>query len=135
MSDTPTTAEEAEYAVYDRFGLIRDQMSRATAVDQLRFLEEKYPNDGPHRICRLVECDENGAPTPDALADLNGGEWVQPNNGFHSAWWHDTEPSDEDPPSAVWRCEGFPVNAPPNDNPPPGYRPMFVFVPRKATNG
>ena len=115
MSDTPTTAEEVITEAY-----------QAWVVASLR---PGIHDDWPAAVVAALRN------SPDALADLNGGEWVQPNNGFHSAWWHDTEPSDEDPPSAVWRCEGFPVNAPPNDNPPPGYRPMFVFVPRKATNG
>ena len=130
MSDTPTTAEEAEYAVYDRFGLIRDQMSRATAVDQLRFLEEKYPNDGPHRICRLVECDENGAPTPDALADLNGGEWVQPESNGRMPWWQDMD-DDGEGGGGNW----YVVNAPDAPERPADVKPMYVFVPKGATDG
>ena len=135
MSDTPTAAEEVIEGWFlsgYRADYLAEYLNSGTVPD-----DSWEPHAGMRSQAR-ANAEQLAAlirSSPAALADLNGGEWVQPNNGVHSAWWHDTEPSDEDPPSAVWRCEGFPVNAPPNDNPPPGYRPMFVFVPREATDG
>lgn len=61
--------------------------------------------------------------SPEALADLNGGEWVQPTGpGGITPHWQ---------PNADFRV----MLALPEEQPPPDTRPLFVFVPREATDG
>ncbi len=103
MSDTPTTAEEVITEAY-----------QAWVVASLR---PGIHDDWPAAVVAALRN------SPDALADLNGGEWVQPTGpGGITPHWQ---------PNADFRV----MLALPEEQPPPDTRPLFVFVPRKATNG
>lgn len=88
MSDTPTTAE-------------------------LRAILDRYTT-GPTATEAAIADLRN---SPDALADLNGGEWVQPENVNHIRPWWDGRTA------RMRERRGL------------GVGPLFVFVPRKATDG
>lgn len=99
MSDTPTTAEQ----------VIREAMA------SWRGTYDPRPTIPAHIVAALRN-------SPDALADLNGGEWVQPTDAagkvpvwfqkFRDAWPEKRKPSE------IGRTQ-----------------PLFIFVPREATDG
>ena len=107
MSDTPTTAEQVALDA-----LARDACCHLCAVDP----DGPWVGDARAVVAALRN-------SPAALADLNGGEWVQPTGpGGITPHWQ---------PNADFRV----MLALPEEQPPPDTRPLFVFVPRKATNG
>lgn len=93
MSDTPTTAE-------------------------LRAILDRYTT-GPTATEAAIADLRN---SPDALADLNGGEWVQI--------------VDPDPPFTLWvDSEGGTWWTKDDDPPHPDWTHAYHFVPREATDG
>lgn len=97
MSD-PTTAEQ----------VVRD------AIDTWRDCYDADDMHGPSMQETIVAALRN---SPDALADLCGGEWVQPENVNHIRPWWDGRTA------RMRERRGL------------GVGPLFVFVPREATDG
>lgn len=97
MSDTPTPADDRLVAVFQDAARILYRAEAEAVVAALRN-------------------------SPDALADLNGGEWVQI--------------VDPDPPFTLWvDSEGGTWWTKDDDPPHPDWTHAYHFVPREATDG
>ena len=103
MSDTPTTAEEVVLRAFSK--------AAEDDSDPGHYLSDV-------EAAAIVAALRN---SPEALADLNGGEWVQPKDAagkvpvwfqkFRDAWPEKRKPSE------IGRTQ-----------------PLFVFVPKRATD-
>ncbi len=126
MSDTPTTAEEVIEGWFlsgYRADYLAECLNSGTVPD-----DSWEPHAGMRSQAR-ANAEQLAAlirSSPAALADLNGGEWVQPESNGRMPWWQDM--SDDDPGGGGnW----FVVNAPDAPERPDDVLPLFIFVPRE----